>query len=129
MVLKLIDATEAKVGVNIIVEGEPSTVKKVDISKTGKHGSHKCRIEAVGMLTGNKRVFVAPGHDRFEVPNVDKRRGQVLTINEEKVSLMDSESFETLELAVDPEVKAELVENCTVEYWDIEGSKIVKRKM
>ena len=41
MVLKIINATEAKVGTNINVDGEPCTVKKIDISKTGKHGHSK----------------------------------------------------------------------------------------
>jgi len=77
MVLKIINATEIKVGTNLIVDGVPCTVKGIDISKTGKHGHAKCRIEAVGIITGQKRVFVTPGHDRFEVPLVDKRKGQV----------------------------------------------------
>ena len=68
MVLKIIDATEARVGTNIIVEGVPCTVKSIDISKTGKHGHSKARVEAVGIITGQKKVFVAPGHDKFEVP-------------------------------------------------------------
>ena len=74
MVLKIIEATQAKVGTNIMVDDMPCVVKKIDISKTGKHGHAKCRIEAVGILTGNKKVFVVPGHDRFEVPLVEKKK-------------------------------------------------------
>jgi len=129
MVLKIINATEARVGTNIMLEGESFTVKKMDISKTGKHGHAKCRIEAVHMVTGNKKVFVIPGHDRFEVPNVNKNKGQVLSRGEGKVSVMDTESFETLELPLDSELEGQLAENDTVEYWDIEGTKIVKRKL
>lgn len=128
MVLKIINGTEAKVGTNIMVDGEPCTIKKIDISKTGKHGHAKCRIEAVGMISDVKKVFVIPGHDRLEVPNVDKRRGQVLSIGE-KISIMDLENFETLDLPCTDEVKADLQENSNVEYWDIEGEKIVKRKV
>ncbi len=130
MVLKLINATEAKVGTNIIVDAMPCTVKSIDISKTGKHGSHKCRIEAVGMITGTKKVFVVPGHERFEVPMVEKRKGQVLSLGDGKtISVMDLESFETLEVPCDEEIKSELEENSNVEYWNIEGEKIVKRKL
>ena len=129
MVLKIINATEAKVGTNIIVDGKPCTVKKIDISKTGKHGHAKARIEAVGIIDGNKKVFVIPGHDRFEVPLVDKRKGQVLSIGNNTISIMDLESFETIDIACDPEIKSELLENSNVEYWDIEGEKIVKRKL
>jgi translation elongation factor P/translation initiation factor 5A len=50
MAFKIINATEAKPGVTILVEGNPCTVKSQDISKTGKHGHAKARIEAVGIL-------------------------------------------------------------------------------
>ena len=128
MVLKIISATEAKVGTNIIVDGEPCTVKKMDVSKTGKHGHSKVRAEAVSILSGQKKVFVIPGHDKLEVPLVDKRKGQVLSMNE-NVSIMDLESFETIDVVCPDDVKQELEVNSNVEYWDVEGSKIIKRKL
>jgi len=130
MVLKIIDATEAKVGTNVIIDGTPCTIKSIDISKTGKHGHAKCRIEALPMIEGSKKVLVVPGHDRFEVPIVNKRKGQVLSKNDKVASIMDMESFETIELAVpEQEVFDSLIEGENCEYWDIEGQKIVKRKL
>ncbi len=128
MVAKIINATEAKVGTNIILDGEPYTVKSMDVSKTGKHGAHKCRIEAVGILSEKKKVFVVPGTDRFEVPMIDKRKGQVLSIGN-KVSVMDLDNFETIEIECPDEIKSQLEVNSNVEYWDIEGEKIIKRKI
>ena len=128
MVLKIISATEAKVGTNIIVDGESCTVKKMDVSKTGKHGHSKVRIEAASIISGQKKVFVVPGHDKIEIPIVNKKKGQVLSIGD-KVSLMDLESFETIEVACPDEIKKELTENSNVEYWDVEGENIVKRKL
>jgi translation initiation factor 5A len=130
MVLKIINATEAKVGTNIIVDGMSCVVKSIDISKTGKHGHAKCRIEAVGIISGSKKVFVVPGHDRLEVPLVEKRKGQVLSKAGDNVNLMDLESFETLDVPCpDANVFATLQEDGNCEYWDIEGDKIVKRKL
>jgi len=128
MVLKIINATEVRPGTNILIEGEPYTVKKIDISKTGKHGHAKARIEAIGIINQQKKVFVVPGHERFEVPMVDKRKGQVLSITN-KVSIMDLENFETMEIDCPEEIKSELRENSNVEYWDIEGKKIIRRKL
>ena len=130
MVLKIINATEVKTGTNIIVDGMPCTIKSIDISKTGKHGHAKCRIEAIGMFNGQKKVFVVPGHERLEVPLVNKNKAQVLSKINGKVNLMDLENFETLEVACpDTEVFEQLEENGNCEYWDIEGEKIVKRKL
>ncbi len=130
MVSKIINAIEAKTGTNILVDGEACTVKKMDVSKTGKHGHAKCRIEAVGMISGNKKVFVVPGHDRVEVPIVDKRKAQVLSKGDKKANIMDLESFETLDVDCPEDDVFQLLtegENC--EYWDIEGVKIIKRKL
>lgn len=128
MVLKIIEATEIRVGTNIIVDGIPCTVKNIDISKTGKHGHSKARIEAVGIITGHKKVFVSPGHDKFEVPFVDKRKAQVLSIAE-KANVMDLENFETFDVDCSEELKKQLEENSNIEYWNVEGEKIVKRKL
>ena len=128
MVLKIINATEARVGTNILIDGEPYTIKKIDISKTGKHGHAKARVEAVGIINGQKKVFVVPGHDRLEIPMIDKRKAQVLSMGD-KVSIMDLENFETLDIDCPEEIKSELQENSNVEYWDIEGKKIIKRKL
>lgn len=128
MVLKIIDATEAKVGTNILLEGEPFTIKKMDVSKTGKHGHAKVRIEAIGIMNEQKKVFVVPGHERIEIPLINKKKGQVLSLGS-KVSIMDLESFETLEIACPEEIKSELEENSNVEYWDVEGRLIIKRKL
>jgi len=128
MVLKIIDATEAKVGTNIIIDGGAYTIKKMDISKTGKHGHSKCRIEASGVMNDQKKVFVIPGHERLEVPMINKRKGQVLSMGE-NVSLMDLETFETIEVPCSEEIKSELSENSNVEYWDVEGKNIIKRKL
>lgn len=130
MVLKIINATEAKVGTNILLDGEPYTVKKIDISKTGKHGHAKCRIEASGILNNSKKVFVVPGHDRLEVPLLEKKKGQVLSKADKKASVMDLENFETLDIdCLEEEVFNELEEGGNCEYWDVEGTKIIKRKL
>ncbi len=124
--LKWVDATGVKIGNVINVDGQPCTVRSIDISKSGKHGASKCRIEAIGILDDKKRVIAVPGHERFEVPMIEKRKAQILTVGE-KVSVMDLESFETLEVQISEEMKQELKEGDTVEYWNIEGRKIIKR--
>jgi len=125
--LRLINATEAKAGVTIMVEGQACTVRSNDISKTGKHGASKCRIEAIEIFTGKKKVIAVPGHERFEVPMVEKKRAQVLSIGESKASVMDLESYETFDIPINEEIKSEVQAEKQVEYWDIEGKKMIMR--
>lgn len=129
MAHKIVDATALRVGGFMTFEGDCYVVKSMDISKTGKHGHAKVRFEANSLTGGKKKVMVVPGHERFEVPMIDKRKAQVLSVMGEKVSVMDAESFETLDLDVPEELKEQITEGVTVEYWDIEGMKIVKRTL
>jgi len=127
MSYKLINATDIKIGTYIQVDGAPCIVKNIDISKTGKHGAAKVRLEAVGVFDDKKKVLAIPGHERFEVPMIDKRKAQVLSISGKVASVMDSESFETLDLPIGEEIKESLQEGSNVEYWVIDENKIIKR--
>lgn len=127
MVLKLINATEAKPGTTILIDNEAYTVRSNDISKTGKHGASKCRIEAIGVLNDKKKVLAVPGHERFEVPMISKLKAQVLSVSEGTASVMDLESFETMDLPYAEELKEEIAPEKTVEYWDVEGKKVIRR--
>ena len=129
MASKVIDATEMRIGTILLIDGSAFQVKKMDVSKTGKHGHAKVRFEANSIMTGKKKVAVVPGHEKFEVPLVDKRQAQVLSIQGETASLMDSESFENLDLTIPEEFAESISEGSTVEYWDIEGEKLIRRVM
>lgn len=127
MVLRLIDAYDCKPGTTILVDNQACTVRSNDISKTGKHGASKCRIEAIEIITGKKRIVAVPGSERFEVPLIEKRKAQVLNVSDTKASVMDMESYETLEMPFMEEIKDQLVPEAQVEYWDIEGKKTIMR--
>jgi len=127
MVLKIIDATQAKSGTVIMFEGEPYTIRSNDISKTGKHGHAKCRMEAIGIFSQKKKVITVPGHERFDVPLVEKKKAQILSVSGDRVSIMDLESYETLELGFMEELREKLESGKQVEYWDIEGKKVIMR--
>ncbi|MBS3089365.1 translation initiation factor IF-5A [Candidatus Pacearchaeota archaeon] len=129
MVLRLITATGAKPGTTIMVDGEPYAVRSNDISKTGKHGASKCRIEAISVFSGKKKIIAVPGDTRFDVPMIEKRKAQVLSVSEVTASVMDLESFETLDIPYIEEIKEQLAPEKQVEYWDIEGKKAIMRVM
>ena len=129
MAFKLINAAAARPGTAITVDGIPCTVKSNDISKTGKHGHAKCRIEALSILDGKKKVFVTGGHERLESPMILKKRAQVLSISGDNANIMDMESFETIELPLPEELKENVKEEEQKEYWEVEGHKVIKRKV
>jgi len=128
MVLRLITAHDSKTGTTILIDGGACIVRSNDISKTGKHGASKCRIEAVEIFSGKKKIVAVPGDERFDVPNVDKRKAQVLNVSDSSASVMDLESFETIDIPIAEELRGQIQVEENVEYWDIEGKKQIMRK-
>ena len=129
MVLKVINATEVRPGTVIMVDNQPFAAKSNDVSKTGKHGASKCRIEAVNIFTGKKKVIAVPGHERFDVPLVEKKKAQVLSVNSDAgtASVMDLESYETLDLPYHEDIKEKITPEKQVDYWDVEGKRVIMK--
>jgi translation initiation factor 5A len=114
-------------GSYIIIEGVASKVVTTATSKPGKHGSSKIRIDAVGLIDGKKRGIVMPGHDNVDVPVIEKKNAQVLSINGGMANVMDSQSYETFDIEIAEELKADIKEGSEILYWEILNTKVMKQ--
>lgn len=124
---KVVEAGTLKTGSYVIIDDNACTVKNIDISKPGKHGSTKCRIEAVGMIDNQKRVIVMPSHDKVEVPIIEKKSAQVLSIHADRANVMDLENYETFDLKIPEDMKEQVKEGVQVIYWNILKDKLMKQ--
>ncbi len=124
---KLAPATSMKKGSYIALDGEACKVVSTQISRPGKHGHAKIRIEAVGLIDEKKREVVMPGHDNVEVPIIEKRNAQVLSVQGDTANVMDSETYETFNIAIPEDMKADVIEGAIVLYWDILGNRVMKQ--
>lgn len=120
-------AGSLKPGKYVVFDGVAYSVKSIDVSKTGKHGSTKCRIEAVGLIDGRKIVKILPSSDNIEVPIIEKRSAQVLSIVNDKANVMDSETFETFDLKIPEDLKDSVKEGSEVLYWTILSDRVMKQ--
>ena len=111
----------------VILDGAACRVFDTQVSRPGKHGHAKVKLTAVGLVDGKKRVTVMPGHDNIEVPIVEKKTAQVLSIQGNTANVMDSETYETFDLKIPEELKSSCVEGCNVLYWVILKDKVMKQ--
>src|SRR3989338_772838 len=115
----MIGANQVQKGSFIILEGVACKVVDVEISKPGKHGHSKVRVSAIGLLDDKKRVVVMPGHDSVEVPVIEKKTAQVLSIQGDMANIMDMETYETFDLKIPEELRDKVVSGVNVLYWII----------
>lgn len=128
---KPVDLGSIKVGSYVMVENEPCRIVDYSKSKPGKHGSAKARVVAIGVFDGVKRSFVKPVDSQVEVPLIEKRSGQVISLQPSVVQLMDLETFEVFDAPYpgEQDLKNRLANGVEVEYWRILGrTKIMRTK-
>ena len=114
-------------GSYVLLEDIACKVVDTQVSRPGKHGHAKVRMTAVGLVDNKKRIVVMPGHDNVEVPIVEKKTAQVLSIQANTANVMDSENYETFDLSIPEELRGEVVEGANILYWIILNDKVMKQ--
>lgn len=118
-----------KVGSYVIIDNEACRIVDYNKSKYGKHGSAKARVVAIGVFDNVKRSFVKPVDSNAEVPLIEKKNGQVISLLPTAVQVMDLENYEMLEAPIpeEEEVKSRLASGVEIEYWRILGKTKIMR--
>src|SRR6267143_296967 len=112
---------ELKVNRYLIVDEEPCRILSIQMSKPGKHGEAKARLEVVGLFDGQKRSIVHPVTHKVRVPMIDKKKAQVLSIHGNLAQLMDLGSYETFEIPVPEDFQGSLNAGDEVMDMDVMG--------
>jgi len=92
----------------MLIDGEPCKIINISTSKPGKHGEAKSNIDAIGVFDNKKRNIVHPVKHKVQVPMIDKRKAQILSIAGDEVQLMDMDTYETFQLPIPEEYKGQL---------------------
>ncbi len=120
---------EIKPGRFLLIDGIPCRVVELDVSSPGKHGAAKMRVTAVGVFDGIKRTLLKPSSADIEVPIINKKKAQVVSVTGTTAQLMDLESYETYEVPIPDEFKASLKQGLEVEIMESMGKRAISRVM
>ncbi|MDP2765973.1 MAG: translation initiation factor IF-5A [Candidatus Methanoperedens sp.] len=111
-----VEVRTLKEGKYVLVDEEPCVIKSISHAKTGKHGSAKARIDAIGIFDGSKRSIIAPVTDKIYVPLVERKNGQALSVKGDVVQIMDLSDYSTLELKIPEEFKGKIEAGKEISY-------------
>ena len=100
----------------VLIDDEPCKINKINVSKPGKHGEAKSRVEGTSIFDGSKKSFVHPVSHKCKIPMIDKRAAQVLAFVGEEVQLMDLVTYETFNIPIPEEFKDDLKEGVEIQY-------------
>lgn len=115
-----------KKGGFVLIDNVPCRVVSVNVSKSGKHGAAKARVEAIGIFDGRRKDVIKPADAKIQVPILLKKQAQVLAIVGEKVQLMDMTDYATIELDIPETMKGKLEPGQEIIYYEIEGIRTLE---
>jgi len=118
---------DMRVGRYIIAEEHPCKILSMSKSKTGKHGAGKINMEAVSIFDGSKHMLMKPSDADVEVPVIDRKKAQVVSMSGNTAQLMDLVSFETFEVTIPEEMSAGIEVGKEIQYMEVMGRKLLLR--
>lgn len=129
MAEKMTEIKNCKPGSYIMIDGEACKVLSMTKSKPGKHGAAKVRLDAVGIFDDRKRTLMKPASTSVEVPIIEKKKAQVISVSGNIAQLMDLVTYETFECSIPEEFSDKIksgAEGTEVIYWMIGEKKQIK---
>jgi translation initiation factor 5A len=112
-----------KEGRYVVIDDEPCRILGISVSKPGKHGAAKARIDAMGIFDGVKRSIVQPVSAKTYVPIVERKSGQVITIAGTTATLMDMKEYTNFEIEVPPEKAGQVEVGKEIPYIESLGKR------
>ncbi|NLX49766.1 MAG: translation initiation factor IF-5A [Methanospirillum sp.] len=112
-----------KEGRYVVVDDEPSKILSISISKPGKHGAAKARIEVMGLFDGVKRSIVQPVGAKTYVPIVERKSAQVLSVAGTTAQMMDMKDFANFEIEIPAEKQGEIQPGKEIMYIESMGKR------
>lgn len=120
---------ELKEGSYVVIDNEPCKIVEIEFSSPGKHGSAKARITAIGVFDGQKRTLLEPADADVEVPEIIKKRAQVVAVTQTGIQLMDLDTYEIYETTTgnDEELRNSIKPGQEVEVLESMGKRLITR--
>ena len=118
---------DLKVGKYVLIDDEPCRVVGVESSAPGKHGAAKMRVSAMSIFSGNRKTLMKPSDADCEIPIIERKKGQIISLVGDVAQIMDSETFETFESTIPDELKEDAKAGKEVDYVVAMGRKMLTR--
>lgn len=116
-----------KKGSFVFIDDVPCKVDDISVTKSGKHGAAKARVDGIGLFDGRRRSIVKPADASVDVPILSKKKAQVLALAGEKAQLMDLEDYSNFELEIPEELKGKLNSGEEISYYEVASVRTLKQ--
>ncbi|MDJ1432421.1 translation initiation factor IF-5A [Halostagnicola sp. A-GB9-2] len=121
MAKKQQEVRDLQEGSYVVIDDVACNINSYSTAKPGKHGSAKARIEAEGVFDGKKRSLSQPVDAKIWVPIIERKQGQIVSVDGNDMQVMDLETYETITMRVPEDQDVSPDEN--IEYLEMEDER------
>ncbi|WP_152043021.1 translation initiation factor IF-5A [Salinigranum salinum] len=116
---------ELQEGSYVMMEDSPCKINAYSTAKPGKHGSAKARIEGKGVFDNKKRSLSQPVDAKVWVPIIERKGGQVLSVSDGEMQVMDLDTYDTFTMRIPDGVSVSSDDE--IEFLEYEGQRKIVR--
>jgi translation initiation factor 5A len=120
-------AKDLREGKYVLIDDIPCRVVQIESSKPGKHGSAKMRITAIGIFNGQKKTLLSPGDADVEVPIINRKTVQVMSVSGNTAQVMDQDTYEVYDMDVPEELANKIEAGKEVDIIEAMGRRLMER--
>jgi translation initiation factor 5A len=108
-------------GSYVMIDDAACKIDSYSTAKPGKHGSAKARVEARGVFDGKKRSLSQPVDAKIWVPIIERKQGQVVSVDGNDMQIMDLETYETMTMRIPEDESVSPDDN--IEFLEMEDQR------
>lgn len=120
-------AKELKEGKYVLIDDIPCRIVNIESSKPGKHGSAKMRITAIGIFNGQKKTLLCPGDSDVEVPIIERKTVQIMSVSGNNAQVMDQKTYEIYDMEIPEEFLSQAEAGKEADVLEAMGMKKMER--
>lgn len=120
-------AKELKEGGYVIIENVPCKIMNIDISKSGKHGAAKMRITGIEIFEGRKKTLLTPGDADVEVPIIERKNVQIMSVSGKTAHVMDLQTYEMYDIEIPDDYLSQAAAGKEAEVLEAMGRRKMER--
>jgi len=122
-------AKELERGSYFLYNNEILKVIRKELVAYGTHSHSKLRIYAQSLSAKGEKAITMMHHDKVEILEIIKKEAQVISKLQDKLQIMDAQSYETSDAYAEPELLGQLKEGDFVTFINLNGqNKIIEKR-
>jgi len=105
----------------IVIHNDIYKILRKDVIACGTHSHSKTKLFVQHIMGGGEKTFTFAHQDRMDVPEIENRVGQVISKGDGKLNVMDTASYETLDVDAASDIIRGVKEGSTVFFFTYNG--------